>query len=79
MKQHNIIPYAVVDGRDKEGTLISVSGEIIKIRKEWNEGISTIIIRPDDSDKNAEMTIGGKYALYEDVRLDKIVIDKKIS
>ncbi len=73
--KNNIKIYTEVTGRNKDGVEIILSGEIIKLKKEWSQGISTIIIKPDDEKYGIEFLIGGKFAIYEDLRMDKIIID----
>ena len=73
--EKNIRIYAEAYGKNKDGVEIILSGEIIKLKKEWSEGISTIIIRPDDEKYGSEFSIGGKFAIYEDFRMEKIIID----
>jgi len=73
---HNIVPYADVIGTNNKEMKVTVSGEIIKIKKEWNLGISTLIIKPDNCNGDIEVSVGGKYAVYEDIRMNKIIIDK---
>ncbi|UYP46043.1 HTH-type sugar sensing transcriptional regulator TrmBL1 [Candidatus Lokiarchaeum ossiferum] len=70
-----MIPYADVVGTNSKKMSISVSGEIVDIKEDWNEGISTIIIRPNDSKKDVQVTVGGKYAAFEDIRMEKITIN----
>ena len=74
--KREITPYVVVNGTDKQGIQCSVSGEVVKIIKEWSEGISTIVIKPENNEVKKEITIGGKYALFEDVRMETLILDE---
>jgi hypothetical protein len=71
-----LIPYVVVEGLDKQGNNVTIAGKVVKVKKEWSEGISTIIIEPDINENGKEITIGGKFALIEDIRMEKLILDE---
>lgn len=75
LKDKNIQVYAEVYAKTKDGKKKILTGEIIKLRKDWKQGISTITFKPDDENLGEEVSIGGKYAVLEDFQMDKIIID----
>lgn len=73
--KHEVESYAEVYGLNKKNLNITISGKICKLKKEPTQGIFTIILKPDDEQFGSELSIGGKYAIYEDIRMEKIIID----
>lgn len=69
-----MIPFVDIVGTNSKNLRITVSGEIVDIKEDWKEGISTIIVKPEESQDDVQVTVGGKYAAYEDIRLEQITM-----
>lgn len=67
-------PKVVINGIErKSGNIITIEGVVTKVKKNWENGIFSLIVQTKEG---KEKSIGGFGAIYEDIAADSVTITK---